>query len=173
MRKRTGECFRDLTFGSNCIHSQKRSSQMWQRFQRLTWTERCLLLEAMFALTRARLVLTCFPFRRIAVHAGTIGLESALFISPQQGEVARRISWAIQAVARRVPWARQCLAQALAAQWMTQRRKIPGTLYLGVAKDSEGPFTAHAWLRCGTICVTGGSQRESFQILTRFGRDEL
>jgi hypothetical protein len=145
---------------------------MWERFRRLTWIERGLLAEAIFAIIGARLALTCLRFRRIAGHLGTVGVESALIISPLQDDIAREISWAIQALARRLPWLRQCLAQSLAAHWMTQRRKIPGTLYLGVARDSERSFAAHAWLRCGAIWVTGGSNRESFQVLTRFGTNE-
>jgi hypothetical protein len=145
---------------------------MWIRFRRLTLLDWGLLLEAAFALTAARLALARFPFRKIAAYLGTMGAESALVISPRHNKNASQIGWAVQVLARRAPWARHCLAQALAALWMTRRRAIPGTIYLGVARDPEKPFTAHAWLRCGAIWVTGGSNRELFQILTRFGQSE-
>jgi hypothetical protein len=145
---------------------------MWEKLTRLTWSERWLLAEALFALVGARLALTCLRFRRIASWLGTVGVESARFVSPRQNEITQKIRWAIQISARRFPWAHQCLAQALAAHWMTRRRKIPATLYLGVAKDSAQSFMAHAWLRCGNVWVTGGSNRESFQILARFGNNE-
>lgn len=146
---------------------------MWRRLGRLTWKEQCLLVEAMFALIGARLVLTCLPFRSIVARLGTVGLESAFLVSSQQNETARKIGWSIQAVGRRVPWARQCLAQALAGHWMIRRRNIPATLYLGVSKDSAKPFAAHAWLRCGPVWVTGGRERESFKELTRIASTEL
>lgn len=145
---------------------------MWRKIQRLTLSEWCLLFEAVFALAGARVALTRFRFRKIAAYLGTTGVESALVVSPTQIKMARQIGWAIQVFARRAPWARHCLAQALAAHWMTWRRAIPGTVYLGVASDPEKPFTAHAWLRCGTTWVTGGGARASFQILTRFGQSE-
>ena len=145
---------------------------MWRRFQRLTLVDWCLLIEAVFALAGARFALARFRFRKIAAYLGTMGVESALVIPPMQNKMARQIGWAIQVLARRAPWARHCLAQALAAHWMTRRRAIPGTVYLGVARDPEKPFTAHAWLRCGATWVTGGVARASFQVLTRFGQSE-
>ena len=40
---------------------------------------------------------------------------------------------------------------------MLKRRGIPGTVYLGVMKDENRPVTlaAHAWVRCGSIILTG------------------
>jgi Transglutaminase-like superfamily len=145
---------------------------MWGKIQRLTLSEWCLLFEAVFALAGARLALARFRFRRIAADLGTMGVESALVISPMQNKMVRQIGWAVQVLARRAPWARHCLAQALAAHWMTRRRAIPGTVYLGVASDPEKPFTAHAWFRCGPTWVTGGDTRAAFQVLTRFGQSD-
>ena len=38
---------------------------------------------------------------------------------------------------------------------MLQRRQIESTLYLGTAKDENGQFIAHAWLRSGPFYISG------------------
>jgi hypothetical protein len=69
---------------------------------------------------------------------------------------AERVAWAVQAAARRVPWRSDCLVQAIAAQRWLARARRPTQLVIGVHKDAAGRFEAHAWLRCGTVTVTGG-----------------
>jgi hypothetical protein len=57
--------------------------------------------------------------------------------------------------------------QAIAAKLMLKRRGIPSTLHLGVAKE-DNRFMAHAWLRSGSIILTGGAGRERFTIISTF-----
>jgi hypothetical protein len=63
-----------------------------------------------------------------------------------------------------------CLPQAVATQWMLKRRRIAGTLYLGVAKDETQPekLAAHAWLRCGTFILTGAAGHRQFTVVATF-----
>jgi Transglutaminase-like superfamily len=53
---------------------------------------------------------------------------------------------------------------------MLRRRKIAGTLYLGIAEDAVAPelLTAHAWLRCGDVILTGESECEHFSMVSCF-----
>jgi hypothetical protein len=51
---------------------------------------------------------------------------------------------------------------------MLQRRRIPSTLYFGVAKDPDGNLKAHAWLRSGTQMVTGAAGRKQFTVVATF-----
>jgi hypothetical protein len=66
------------------------------------------------------------------------------------------MSWAIRAVAARVPWRSDCLVQAIAAHRWLRRAGYPTEFFLGVANDN-GPFGAHAWLKCDGRLVTGGT----------------
>ena len=45
------------------------------------------------------------------------------------------------------------------------KKGIHTTLYLGV-ENSTGKMTAHAWLRCGTIYVTGGDGGNNVKLTT-------
>lgn len=53
------------------------------------------------------------------------------------------IGRAVQAASVYTPWRSNCLAQALAAHYMLRRRRLPCTLYIGVAKRPGQSLTAH------------------------------
>ena len=143
-------------------------------WQRRTWAARLLLIEAVCWLGWARLLVLTLPFRWIVVLWGlhhqplTAPLPTAWPTFSARQAVAQ-IRGAIQAVNRYTPWSSNCLAQALAANRMLHRRRLPSTLYLGVAKPADRPFAAHAWLRCGAQFVTGEAGRQQFTPVTCLG----
>lgn len=146
------------------------SASTARRLAGLSWPDRLLLAEATLLLAVARAAVLLLPFRVIARALGPRMTET-----PREGgtgpERLRRLTWAIGAVARRTPWRSKCLEQALAAKVMLRRRGIPSTLYLGVARaagDAPGPYDAHAWLRSGTIHVTGGQQVDRYAVVATF-----
>jgi hypothetical protein len=51
---------------------------------------------------------------------------------------------------------------------MLQRRRIPSTMYFGVAKDAAGQFMAHAWLRSGSQILTGSQGQQQFTVVASF-----
>jgi hypothetical protein len=114
----------------------------------------------------ARIAVLRLPFRLIEPRLGQRMAESSQEIAG--GEPAGRIGWAIRAAARRTPWRSRCLEQAIAGKIMLRRRRIPSTMYLGVAV----PFEAHAWLRVGTVNVIGGGDLERYAVLATFADPE-
>ncbi len=62
----------------------------------------------------------------------------------------------VERVCDKMPWESKCLVKALIAQRFLVERNIQSTLYLGV-ENKDNIMTAHAWLRCGTVYVTGGN----------------
>lgn len=146
---------------------------MWSELKRLgklPHARKALLGEALAALAMAQMAMFFIPFRRIARWLGTAGAESPAEVSEQETRIAEEIGWAVGALARRVPWDGRCLAQALAATWMLRRRGLEGTVSFGARKGERAGFDAHAWLRVGTLMVTGGPEHRSFQIFTTFAR---
>jgi hypothetical protein len=82
-----------------------------------------------------------------------------------------RVGGAIQAVAGHTPWRSKCLEQAIAAKAMLRRRGVQNTLYLGVALDASGPhrrIIAHAWVRSGTVHVTGGAGVDDYAVVASY-----
>jgi len=60
------------------------------------------------------------------------------------------------------------MLQAMTGKVMLRRRGIPGTLYLGLAKDGDSALSAHAWLRCGERILSGGPTHDQFTVIAHF-----
>jgi hypothetical protein len=93
-----------------------------------------------------------------AARKGKIGDQ------PLDSKSVYKIVWAVEAAARRVPKA-TCLTQALATQIMLGRRGHQTTLQLGVKKDPNGRFDAHAWIERNGLILIGFN--DTFHELTR------
>lgn len=141
-----------------------RLHKFWARSQ----AERAFLLEAALWLGIARLATLVLPFRWIAPLLGRKMAESAPGAGAVPAIMLDRVSWAVAAASRNLPWKCACLAQALAGKVMLQRRGVPSTLYLGLAKSGEAGLQAHAWLRCGERILTGRQGMEGFTVITSF-----
>ncbi len=139
----------------------------------LSWLEWRLLAEAGGCLVAARLAVWFVPFRRLAIGLGDKMAESPAEDTEAQRASAALIGWAVPALGRRLPWMSQCLVQAVAATWMLQRRRIPSTLYFGLAKDTGGELQAHAWVRSGTQVLTGAKGRHAFTVVATFAEPRL
>jgi len=132
------------------------------------WRDRCLLVEAYCWLGLFRAAILMLPFRWIANLAG---LKPCPPDSPFPSQSrALEIGWAIEVMARRVPWDSACLTRSLAAMAMLERRRIPGTLFLGIAKTEPhmGSFSAHAWVLCGPDILTGEAGHEAYRVVSSF-----
>lgn len=141
----------------------------------LGWPEWRLLAEAVTSLVVARLAVWFVPFRRLAARLGEAMAESPTAATEAQHAAAAPIGWAVGSLGERLPGMRQCLVQAVAATWMLQRRRIPSTLYFGLAKDEEksADLKAHAWVRCGTLVLTGEAERHDFTVVASFAAPGL
>lgn len=154
--------------------SQTRSfATRLRKLTALSWADRWLLVQVFILLGVARLSLQMIPFRRLAQHLGPLQTETPSDAPPEHLAQARRVALAIARVSPYTPWTSNCFPQALVAKHWLRRRRIPTTLYLGVAlTKSEGApnsdMTAHAWLRCGPLIVTGGRGHERYTVTACF-----
>lgn len=144
--------------------SSRSWSQRLSRLGRLSWAERGLLLEAVVWLGLARLAVLTVPFRRMAPWLGRHMAESAPAVDTATEHCALRLGWAVRTMSCLTPWNSNCLAQAMAVTRMLQRRGMVSTLYLGLRQDDAHELQAHAWVRCGSVVLTGG--RRSPQLYT-------
>jgi hypothetical protein len=123
----------------------------------LTFTDWRYLTIATVELLAARILFTAVATEKIL-----FGLQAPLSTPPRQSKSpwakidVERLSWAIAVAAQHVPWRSDCFIKAIAADRWLRRHHLQPDFYLGVAKDEQGIFAAHAWLRYGDITVTGG-----------------
>jgi hypothetical protein len=135
---------------------------------RLTWSELRLLLEALAWLAVMRIGVALLSFKRLARLAGCAPGERHRPLRADELALVRRIGWAVRAAAPRAPWQSLCLAQGLATATMLRRCRLPGTLYLGVAKSGDDTMQAHAWLRCGDDVLTGDAGHRRFAVVLAY-----
>jgi hypothetical protein len=132
--------------------------------------ERALLVEAFTLLCLARLAVLALPFRWLAVSLGRRMKETNTQIDPLDLRYAQMVGQAVCSAANYTPWKSVCLPQAVAAQWMLKQHRVAGTVYLGVAKDETKPekLAAHAWVRCGSMIITGREGHQQFTVVATF-----
>lgn len=104
--------------------------------------------------------------KKMQVKWGTEGEESGMEESLEHYKYAKAVSICVNHVCNKTAWESKCLVRALTAQKLLKRKAIPSTMYLG-CKMEEGKMVAHAWLRCGSMYVTGGSG-EGYAIVDKF-----
>ena len=130
--------------------------------------DKWLYAEAAVWLLFGKAVVKMIPFRRIANMLGKKETESPEEAPAEELKRARRIGWRVRAVADRMPFNMNCFPQAIAGRMMLSTRGISSTTYFGLKNGENKKMEAHAWLRCGTVYVTGGDGSKEHAIVGRF-----
>lgn len=118
--------------------------------------DKLLFLEAFFLTGIIRLKILKVPFKQVKKSLGTYNEESQQTVDIKYYKLSRKIRWVVNTISKYTPWESLCLVQAMTAQKMLKKRGVATTLYLGINKDKNNEMTAHAWIRCGQMYVTGG-----------------
>ncbi len=143
------------------------SVSLFQKFRRLSWPDRGLLVEAVTWLAIASAAIAVLPFPRIA----EIASRGPNRISPEDDarqSLVGRTRWAIAAASARVPWRAVCFQQGLAAHLMLRRRGINSVLYYGAAHTPDSALSAHVWVRAGNLDVVGCESASQYALLATF-----
>lgn len=139
--------------------------RLFSKLFRLSSAERRLVLEAAVLMGIARMVVITMPFRWVA--SALEGKSNEEQVEQISGQI-KKVAWAVRRTSHYTPWRSNCLAKAIAAKYMLRRRRISNTLYMGMAKNPQGEFEAHAWLRSGETIITGGSHLERYAVVAVF-----
>lgn len=121
-----------------------------------------LLVEAAVAVVTIRIALWLVEFGRL--RAALEKMARVVAVPAPALASVERITWAVRVVSARVPRA-TCLTQALATRLMLERRRIPATLRIGVARTAERCVEAHAWLECEGHIVIGEAEAGRYTAL--------
>ena len=127
-----------------------------------------LYVESALWLGAARIAVKFFPFKRLAPFLGAPMKKAPTGQSHGGLDVIKEVSKGVETMARHLPWECRCLVQAVAAKKMLDRRQIPATLYLGVTRQAETGWSAHAWTRSGDVILTGDMDLRQFAVVSTF-----
>ena len=130
------------------------------KFLALPKREKTLLVQALVLLVFARIGLRTMPFAFLRHILSKLATHKTGTGSISEDVVRRQILWAVATAGRHVPLVRTCLTH--------QRDMGSGNaqgdqsdLRIGVTRDSNGKFLAHAWLeRQGAVLIGGDSSSD-------------
>lgn len=141
------------------------------KFIHLPFHVKRMLLEAGVYSAYYRYKILHQPFYKIAPGIGKLQYETAC--EKVDSDTVAEVKWAVAAVCLRTPWESKCLVRALTAKRMLNRRGLLCTLYMGVQQAQGEEMTAHAWLRCGSVFVTGGNGAKAYAVTAIFGDERF
>ena len=122
-----------------------------RRFLAFPVAEKFFVLKVLGIVVLVRLALWTLPFKTVLAW-----VKRRLYESPKHAHIsAGKIIWAVVVSSRLVPRA-SCLTQALSAQLVLARYGFQSDLRIGVARDAQGVFEAHAWLEQEGQVILGG-----------------
>lgn len=138
-----------------------------KKFFNLPFSDKRLFIEAVFTSFLVKIMVTLLPMRW---YSGMLGNRHQLSPEkdiPGNNPVLFKIARAIVRCRKAVHWQNRCLVEAITAKKMLGRRGLQSTLYFGIAKENE-KMIAHAWLRCGSMIVTGKQGMQKFVVVDTF-----
>ena len=123
-------------------------------FVRLQPAERRLGLRTLLLVAAIRVALWVLPFQRLR---RVIDSSQHMPLSVPTDTPVATLVWAVRAASRRVPGA-SCLTQSLALHCLLTRAGHRSQIRIGVAKDTEAGFGAHAWVECAGQPLLSGPE---------------
>ena len=128
----------------------KSGVQRARKFGRLSARERLLVVRVIALLVLVRIALWKLPFCRVQRLAAWAGKRVSYRSKPTAEQLASLVSVGSEYVPRA-----SCLTQALVAQAVLSRYGYEPILKIGVARDANSGFEAHAWIECDGEVVIG------------------
>ncbi|SRR6266403_3419298 len=107
--------------------------------------ERRLVWQTLLLVAAIRVALWILPFQRLHRVVGSWNSRKHLPLSIPTDMPVGRLVWAVRAASRRIP-AASCLTQSLALHCLLARAGHRSEIRIGVAKNAEAGFQAHAWV---------------------------
>jgi hypothetical protein len=136
------------------------------KFLRLSGRDRSFLVKTYVLLTLVRLGLWLLPFEQLwkaLVRLGRYQNQPAPSSPLRIGPVVHRAIWAVNWSCKLTPGGAKCLARALTVKVLLDRNQCPADFKIGVAKNSNGKFEAHAWIEVeGTVIIGQLKNLEQF-----------
>lgn len=130
------------------------------KFLRLPMREKVLLVEATILLASIRMGLRVLPFETLRRLLGRLARSRST--GPRSDAIPGRTLWAIEAAGRQFPRIGTCLTQALASHVLLGRQGCISNLRIGVTRDANGVFIAHAWLEKDGVVLIGESGHRGY-----------
>ena len=126
-----------------------------RKFLRLPWRKQRALLGAGFMLGSVRAALAVLPFQTARRALARLARARSDRGAPVDQSEIDLIVWSLTTAGRTLPPAGRCLIEALSGHVILGRKGVDTNLRIGVRRDDDGAFKAHAWLERDGCVVLG------------------
>jgi hypothetical protein len=126
-----------------------------RKFFSLPRAEQRLVGEGVVALGVIRFGLWLLPVRRVREIAARVARWTATGGRRHDGSIPIRVGRAVARASAYIPRA-SCLPQALAVQFLLERRGYSPVIRIGMARGVDGRPAAHAWVEHHGVVILGG-----------------
>lgn len=134
------------------------------RFLFYPYQKKKLLIKSLFLIWAVRIGLWLFSFKSLNKWLSHFD-SSEVNSQPADWAIIDEIVQSVRACSRYVPYA-SCLTQALAARTLLQMKGQSSRLKIGVRKDEDAKFAAHAWIEIdGRIIIGKPGRRQQYLVL--------
>ncbi|ELS02521.1 hypothetical protein Xen7305DRAFT_00022350 [Xenococcus sp. PCC 7305] len=139
--------------------------QSLSQFLNFCWQDRILVIKATILLGLIRLGLKFLHLKTLRKCLNKISQSSQ---KPNRESISiYKIIWSVTTASSYMPQVK-CLARALAAKTLLEQQGYSATICIGVAKDQQQTFIAHAWVECkGRVVIGGvGNSINKYQVMS-------
>jgi Transglutaminase-like superfamily len=123
-----------------------------------------LFLKAYFLSALVRFSLVFLSFRKILDWQGQVNVESPNTTDEASLGFRKSLQSAIRLCDKYTLWSTECYTRALTGKILLRQYGLPGTIYIGFTKKSNGSYAGHAWLRSFDRIITGGEEMYQFTV---------
>lgn len=134
------------------------------------WTQRYALSHTAVLIVCMRMGLWLLPYKRLCKLVDHLSRTSRPRRSLSHAE-KKQVIWAVRSLSKRMMPDKPCLTQALVLKWRLQKAGEESDIHIGVRKNEDGEFAAHAWLEQDGQVLIGG-KTSPFQY-SRLKRDKV
>ncbi|MDI6644200.1 MAG: lasso peptide biosynthesis B2 protein [Methanobacteriaceae archaeon] len=124
-------------------------------FLKLSGRDKKLIIKTFLVMLKIRIILWIFPFKYMQEHLA----RSPKIKAKNNNIKAEHVSWAVNAVSIYLPGS-TCLTRALTGYQLLADMNYESQVKIGVGRDSQGEFEAHAWLETDNKIIIGKSEKE-------------
>ena len=119
------------------------------------------LLPTIILVCMVRIALWLLPFRQIKAHIVRLSQATIRYNDTRRRDKKIIVQRVIRA-SRFIPRA-TCLTQAIATMILFRHYHYPAMLRIGVGRNHQGEFEAHAWVESDERIMIGGSKTELYK----------
>lgn len=145
-------------------------SRRFRKALALSWRQWLVLLYACGLLNFIRLLLWCRPFGDVRAWLAAFSSKWTT-TTPRPTISVPFIAWTVSAASRHTPGGAMCLVKALTMQLLLNHYGYEHKLHIGVMRNAQQAFEAHAWIECdGRVMMGYLNNLDQFKSLTTTGR---